>query len=272
MIVLFVYQLPSFSGQSACFFTLVFQTITVKHPARSHHSTRPSSDARSPSGTLLWWLSKIGFSVPHTDETGAVSQPPPLLHYQTTQLTATVLWSSNHASAWQIGILVVVFFGIIWAFSILLFGHLSKSHSWVLPVFACGLGAPRWAQIWWGVSGAGLYLPWAGSYITGALVSRSLWLWLGVLDTLQGVGFGIILLQTLTRLHICFTLSASQVLGSIATICARGFAPNKIGPGPISPDITAGGSALANAWFWVALFFQLSIWYVSFHPLGFGFC
>lgn len=54
MIVLFVYQLPSFSGQSACFFTLVFQTITVKHPARCHHSTRPSSDARSSSGTLLW--------------------------------------------------------------------------------------------------------------------------------------------------------------------------------------------------------------------------
>lgn len=67
----------------------------------------------------------------------------PLLHFQTTQLTATVLWSSNHASAWQIGILFVVFFGIIWALSLLLFGHLSKSHSWVLPVFACGLGAPR---------------------------------------------------------------------------------------------------------------------------------
>lgn len=72
-----------------------------------------------------------------------------------------------------------------------------------------------------------------------------------------------ILLQTLTRLHICFTLLAAQVLGSIATICARAFAPNNIGPGPVSPDISAGVGILGNAWFWVALVFQLMIWYVS---------
>ena len=71
-----------------------------------------------------------------------------------------------------------------------------------------------------------------------------------------------ILLQTLTRLHICFALMAAQVLGSIATICARAFAPNNVGPGPISPDITAGFGILGNAWFWIALVFQLSIWYV----------
>lgn len=130
----------------------------------------------------------------------------------------------------------------------------------MLPVFACGLGAPRWAQIWWGTSGSGLYLPWAGSYQAGALVSRSLWLWLGVLDAVQGVGFGMILLQTLTRMHICFALLVSQVIGSIATICARAFAPNKIGPAGISPDISAGSSAIANAWFWIALFFQIAVW------------
>lgn len=80
------------------------------------------------------------------------------------------------------------------------------------------------------------------------------------MDVLQGLGFGMILLQTLTRMHICFTLLVSQVLGSIATISARAFAPNRIGPGPISPDITAGAGALANAWFWIALIFQLLIW------------
>ncbi|KAJ5232661.1 hypothetical protein N7468_005617 [Penicillium chermesinum] len=156
-------------------------------------------------------------------------------------------------------ILCVVFFGFAWIAVLFLLGWISKSHSWILPIVACGLGAPRWAQIWWGTSGSGVFLPWAGSYVSGALVSRSLWLWLGVLDALQGLGFGMILLQTLTRMHICFTLLVSQVLGSIATICARAFAPNKIGPGPISPDITAGAGALANAWFWVALLFQLSI-------------
>jgi hypothetical protein len=112
----------------------------------------------------------------------------------------------------------------------------------------------------------GLFLPWAGSYTSGALVSRSLWLWLGILDSLQGLGFGMILLQTLTRMHICFTLLASQVLGSIATICARAFAPNNIGPGPISPDVTDGASSVANAWFWISLFFQLLIWYVLYSP------
>jgi len=77
---------------------------------------------------------------------------------------------------------------------------------------------------------------------------------------MQGVGFGMILLQTLTRMHICFTLLAAQVLGSIATICARAFAPNRLGPGDISPDISGGVSAIWTAWFWIALFFQILIW------------
>jgi alpha-1,3-glucan synthase len=38
----------------------------------------------------------------------------------------------------------------------------SKVHSWLLPVFAVGLGAPRWCQMWWGTSGMGLYIPWGG--------------------------------------------------------------------------------------------------------------
>ena len=169
------------------------------------------------------------------------------------------LWSSKHAPAWQIGLLVVLFFGFIWALFLWIFSILSKEHSWILPVFAIGLGAPRWAQIWWGTSNIGQYVPWAGGLASGALVSRSLWLWLGVLDALQGVGFGMILLQTLTRGHIAFTLLTAQVMGSIATICARAFAPNRIGPGPISPDISAGASAVAEPWFFISLIFNLLI-------------
>ena len=52
----------------------------------------------------------------------------------------------------------------------------------------------------------------------------------------------------------------AQVLGSIATIVARAAAPNKIGPGDISPDIGTGVSSIWVAWFWVGLFFQLLIW------------
>ncbi|PYH45918.1 alpha-1,3-glucan synthase [Aspergillus saccharolyticus JOP 1030-1] len=170
------------------------------------------------------------------------------------------LWSSSHAHAWQIVILCVVFFGFVWAGFLFIVARYLKAHSWFLPLLACGLLAPRWAQIWWATSGIGYYLPWvAGGYVGGALASRSLWLWLGVLDSIQGLGFGIILLQTLTRTHMLFTLICSQVFGSIATIAARGFGPNKLGPGPISPDPTVGVSAVANAWFWVALFCQLII-------------
>jgi alpha-1,3-glucan synthase len=171
------------------------------------------------------------------------------------------LWTSIHTHAWQVVILCIVFFGFVWVAFLYLVSQFSKQHSWFLPVFACGLGAPRFIQIWWGVSGIGYFLPWvAGGYTGGALVSRSLWLWLGVLDTIQGLGFGIILLQTLTRMHMCFTLIVSQILGSIATICARAFGPNNVGPGPISPDVTKGADAVANAWFWVALFCQLLVW------------
>ncbi|KAJ5158949.1 Glycosyl transferase family 1 [Penicillium coprophilum] len=169
------------------------------------------------------------------------------------------LWGSIHTHAWQIVILCIVFFGVVWCVFLFVVSKFSKKHSWFLPVFACGLGAPRFIQIWWAVSGIGYYLPWVGGYTSGALVSRSLWLWLGVLDSIQGLGFGIILLQTLTRVHMCFALIASQVLGSIATICARAFGPNNTGPGPISPDMTKGADSLANAWFWVALFCQLLV-------------
>ncbi|PKX89275.1 alpha-1,3-glucan synthase Ags1 [Aspergillus novofumigatus IBT 16806] len=162
------------------------------------------------------------------------------------------LWSSNHATTWQIVILCVVFFGFVWAGFLFILSHLSKQHSWILPVFACGLGAPAGPR-------SGGVSPASGGLTGGALASRSVWLWLGVLDAIQGLGFGMILLQTLTRMHMCFTLIVCQVLGSIATICARAFAPNNVGPGPISPDPTYGASAVANAWFWIALIFQLLI-------------
>lgn len=169
------------------------------------------------------------------------------------------LFSSTHASPAQIIGLIAGFFIIVWVFMLGLFAHLSKSHTWILPLFAIGLGAPRWAQIWWGTSNIGTWLPWAGNATASALVSRCLWLWLGVLDSIQGVGLGMILLGTLTRVHVCFTLIMAQVLGSIATMVARACAPNRIGPGPISPDISGGLDGLRQAWFWVGLIMNLLI-------------
>jgi len=69
-----------------------------------------------------------------------------------------------------------------------------------------------------------------------------------------------ILLNTLTRYHIAFTLVAAQVIGSIGTILARATAPDKVGPGDIFPDFSGGiKSALNAADFWVCLLFMLSI-------------
>lgn len=167
------------------------------------------------------------------------------------------LWTSKHAKAWEIVILVVFFFVVLWIIILIIFRVLSKEHSWILPVFGLSLGAPRWAQTWWGTSNIGYYLPWAGSLLSGSIVSRCLWLWLGVLDEIQQVGLGMVLLQTLTRVHVCFVLLVAQAIGSIATICARGFAPNKIGPAGISPAVGSSLDKVANAWFWIALFFQL---------------
>jgi alpha-1,3-glucan synthase len=141
------------------------------------------------------------------------------------------LWSSRAAKGWQVALLFLFFFGILWTLALFIFAKLSIQHSWILPIFAIGLGAPRWCQMLWGTSSIGLYLPWAGGPVVSALVSRSLWLWLGLLDTIQGVGLGMIFLQTLTRLHVAFTLIAAQLLGSVATIVARASAPNKLGKG-----------------------------------------
>ena len=94
---------------------------------------------------------------------------------------------------YQILILVVVFFVFVWAAILLVLTYFSKTHTWLLPVFAVGLGAPRWCQMLWGTSSLALYIPWAGH--AGPYLGISLWLWLGVLDAVQGVGLGLILLQ-----------------------------------------------------------------------------
>lgn len=172
------------------------------------------------------------------------------------------LWSSDVAPAWAVAVLAIVFFVGVWAAGLAIMAYLSNEHSWALPLFAIGLGAPRWAQSLWGTSGVGLYLPWASgsSAIVGVLVGRGLWLWLGVLDALQGVGFGMILLQTLGRFHVSFTVFGAQVIGSAATIAARASAPNKTGPGPVFPNLALDlWAGLDNVWFWLPLMLQLVV-------------
>lgn len=75
-----------------------------------------------------------------------------------------------------------------------------------------------------------------------------------------------ILLQTLTRFHILFTLIAAQMLGSLSTIVARATAPDKLGPSTVFPDLCINPrEGLNHVWFWIALLFQLTV------PIGFAF-
>jgi alpha-1,3-glucan synthase len=178
----------------------------------------------------------------------------------------TYLWSSKYAPTWTIVLLIVLFFIILWMLVLAFFSRLSKAHPWIMPIFAIGLGAPRWAQMLWGTSSFGLWLPWfVGGPVGGALGGRAVWLWLGILDSLQGVGLGMMLLQTLTRTHFAGTIMMAQILGTLVMMLAKATAPTRDGPGDVFPDFSAGvGTALhGNYWFWVGLGAQLII------PVGF---
>lgn len=175
----------------------------------------------------------------------------------------TFLWNVP-IPTWAIFLLVATFFIGVWAILMYILTFFSKTHTWLLPVFAVGLGAPRWCQMLWGTSSLASYLPWAGK--AGPYLGVSLWLWLGVLDAIQGVGLGMILLQTLSRLHVCATLALAQTIGSVCVMVARATANDSIGPGSVFPDIGTWdfsdglkGSPMASALFWVALICQLVI-------------
>lgn len=170
------------------------------------------------------------------------------------------LFSSSAIPTWGVVLLALAFFVVGWAVILFLLAKSSASHPWLFPMFSVGLGAPRWAQMFWGTSRIGLWLPWAGSLTASAILSRMVWLWLGLLDGIQGAGIGMILMLTLTRVHVAAAIVAAQVLGSIATMAGRASAPNKLGPGPVFPDLSEGaGHVAGSAWFWVVLLLNLGI-------------
>lgn len=74
-----------------------------------------------------------------------------------------------------------------------------------------------------------------------------------------------ILLQTLSRLHVCATLAGAQLLGSIVVIVARASSPSKLGPGNVFPnpaiwDVSTGRNNPFVHWeFWLCLVCQIII-------------
>ncbi|KAI7955973.1 hypothetical protein MJO29_007372 [Puccinia striiformis f. sp. tritici] len=173
------------------------------------------------------------------------------------------LWTRETSFGVTLFLLLFFFVGV-WGFTIWGLSVASKSHTWLVAIFAIGLGAPRWCQMLWGTSSVASYFSWGGA--AGPHIATSLWLWLGVLDAVQGVGLGMILLQTLSRVHVAATLCLAQIIGSTAVLVARATAPNRIGPGGVFPDLALWNpkfsyldSPLANWQFWIALICQLII-------------
>lgn len=170
------------------------------------------------------------------------------------------LFGSQYIPLWGTALLALGFFVGLWTIVLYVFSLFSDEHTWLLPIIAIGLGAPRWAQMLWGVSGIGWYIPWVASPVGGAILSRCLWLWLGLLDAIQGVGLGMMLLATLTRQHVLAVLIGSQVIGAAATILARATSPNALVATTTFPDFSQGPMPGASEkWFWICLAFQLVI-------------
>ncbi|PLW45220.1 hypothetical protein PCASD_04029 [Puccinia coronata f. sp. avenae] len=173
------------------------------------------------------------------------------------------LWTRETSFGMTLFLLLFFFVGV-WGLTIWGLSLASKTHTWLVAIFAIGLGAPRWCQMLWGTSSVASYISWGG--IAGPHLATSLWLWLGVLDAVQSVGLGMILLQTLSRVHVAATLCLAQIIGSTAVLVARATAPNRIGPGGVFPDLglwnpnfSYADSPLANWPFWIALICQLII-------------
>jgi len=174
------------------------------------------------------------------------------------------LWQQNPLPTWQTALLAAFFFIAVWVGLLSTLATLARKHTWILPIFAVGLGAPRWCQILWGTSTVGLYLPWAG--VAGPYLACALWLWLGVLDAVQGVGLGTMLLQTLSRVHVASTIALAQLLGSVVVVIARATAPDKAGPSNVFPNFGLWnpsdglvGSGLDSWAFWLAGLCQVAI-------------
>ncbi|EPY52099.1 alpha-1,4-glucan synthase Ags1 [Schizosaccharomyces cryophilus OY26] len=171
-------------------------------------------------------------------------------------------WDLGEIPQWQMFLLMIAFFIVLWALLLGVLAWIARTHSWIICVFGVGLGAPRWVQTFWATSNIGLYLPWAGR--AGPYLGRTLWLWLGVLDSVQNVGIGMILLQTLTRRHVASTLMTGQIIGAVATMIGRAGAPNRLGPANVFIDFTQwsrgdGSAILASAPFWICIICQLAI-------------
>lgn len=173
----------------------------------------------------------------------------------------TYLWESRQLPTWGVILLILFFFIVVWILILLVIHYFTRTHTWAPVLFALGVIAPRYFAEFWAVSTIGMYLPWAPSARASAVLSRSLWLWLTVLDSVQGAGIGIMLLSVTIRDHLAFTLICAQILGSLTTILAKAINI------PFSEylvsfsawNITQGPGPFAKPFFWICMACQIAI-------------
>jgi alpha-1,3-glucan synthase len=105
------------------------------------------------------------------------------------------LWDQDGVEVWAEFLLVFVFYGI-WVAIMVYFYRLSKTYSWVLSIFSVGLAAPLWAQISWSTSNISYSVVFFSGSVS-AFVALSVYLWLGILASVQSVGLSMMLLQVI---------------------------------------------------------------------------
>ncbi|KAI8902926.1 hypothetical protein BC833DRAFT_571187 [Globomyces pollinis-pini] len=104
---------------------------------------------------------------------------------------------SRQIPVWS-SVVIIIALGALGATLMTMIAIASKRHTWLLPVFSVGLLSPRWAQISFSLSATGLSLYWGRVY--SEYIAASVWMWLGVLDSIQAVGISIMLLQVMINM------------------------------------------------------------------------
>jgi hypothetical protein len=83
------------------------------------------------------------------------------------------LFASQHAPTWAVGLMLVAFFVGLWAVIMTGLYFVSREHSWVPSILGICLGAPRWCQELWAVSGIAAFVPWGGPVTAPCSVAHS---------------------------------------------------------------------------------------------------
>lgn len=165
-------------------------------------------------------------------------------------------WNTSNTPLWSIIILLLIFFIVVWAVLLSVIKILSLNNVWFPVIFGLGLICPRWCLEFWSSSGLGINLPWAGK--ASALLTKSVWLLLALWDGIQGVGVGVMLLQTLARDHVAFTLMLAQVISCITIMIAKPSLPvsDRVFPNLGAWNPSEGPGPCASPCFYIALICQ----------------